>query len=443
MDEQYKEKLTKSPQSPIARKEIHKKTFSSKRRLSFGSKTPEKSPKYSCRFIPSRGSDLENGFYSPTKQNSSNIRTTSNEDTYQQLLMNELLSPMSESGVFRYQIGSPSNQTNTFSPTFTKQTPKRKICTSPFKILDAPALEDDYYLNLLDWGKQNILAVGLANCVYLLNMNTSKISKISSLDDDSIVTSVAWMDNGTHLAFGSSNGSVQLWDVQELKKVQDFDGHEARVGCLSWNSNILSSGSRDRSILERDIRRPHITKKMLAHRQEVCGLKWSHDGRTLASGGNDNLLFIWKEGFDRPIHKFTEHTAAVKALAWSPHNLGVLASGGGSEDKCIRFWNTISGTSLNCIDTGSQVCNLVWSANVNEIVSTHGYSQNQIIVWKYPQMTPLATLTGHSYRVLYLASSPDGQTIVTGAGDETLRFWNVFPPKTKGSQTNTITLNIR
>ncbi|KAF2583157.1 hypothetical protein F2Q68_00000456 [Brassica cretica] len=34
---------------------------------------------------------------------------------------------------------------------------------------------------------------------------------------------------------------------------------------------------------------------------------------------------------------------------------------------------------------------------------------------------------GHSMRVLYLATSPDGQTIVTGAGDETLRFWNVFP----------------
>ena len=45
----------------------------------------------------------------------------------------------------------------------------------------------------------------------------------------------------------------------------------------------------------------------------------------------------------------------------------------------------------------------------------------------------VATLTGHTLRVLYLAMSPDGQTIVTGAGDETLRFWNVFPgPKTKG-----------
>lgn len=74
-----------------------------------------------------------------------------------------------------------------------------------------------------------------------------------------------------------------------------------------------------------------------------------------------------------------------------------------------------------------QVCNLAWSKNVNEIVSTHGYSQNQIIVWKYPTMSKLATLTGHTLRVLYLAMSPDGQTIVTGAGDETLRFWNVFP----------------
>lgn len=42
-------------------------------------------------------------------------------------------------------------------------------------------------------------------------------------------------------------------------------------------------------------------------------------------------------------------------------------------------------------------------------------------------MKKLATLTGHQYRVLYLAMSPDSETIVTGAGDETLRFWKVFP----------------
>jgi len=69
----------------------------------------------------------------------------------------------------------------------------------------------------------------------------------------------------------------------------------------------------------------------------------------------------------------------------------------------------------------------MFSKNVNELVSTHGYSHNQIIIWKYPQMEKLVTLTGHTYRVLYLAMSPDGETIVTGAGDETLRFWHAFP----------------
>ena len=44
----------------------------------------------------------------------------------------------------------------------------------------------------------------------------------------------------------------------------------------------------------------------------------------------------------------------------------------------------------------------MFAKNVNEIVSTHGYILNQIIVWKYPNMQKIATLTGHTYRVLYL-----------------------------------------
>lgn len=42
-------------------------------------------------------------------------------------------------------------------------------------------------------------------------------------------------------------------------------------------------------------------------------------------------------------------------------------------------------------------------------------------------MEKLAVLSGHTFRVLYLAMNPEGDTIVTGAGDETLRFWSVFP----------------
>lgn len=199
------------------------------------------------------------------------------------------------------------------------------------------------------------------------------------------------------------------------------------LGALAWNDHILTSGSRDRTIYHRDVRAPvQYVAKLSGHKQEVCGLKWNCEDGQLASGGNDNKLFVWDKLNEQPLYKFTEHTAAVKAIAWSPHQHGTLASGGGTADRRIKFWNTLTGQPINEIDTGSQVCNLAWSKNSNEIVSTHGYSENQIVVWKYPSMSQVVSLTGHTYRVLYLAMSPDGQVIVTGAGDETLRFWNCF-----------------
>jgi len=304
----------------------------------------------------------------------------------------------------------------------------RKIARSPFKVLDAPALQDDFYLNLVDWSSHNVLAVGLGTCVYLWSACTSRVTKLCDLGPGDSVCSVAWTPRGTYLAVGTNQGETQIWDANKCKKVRVMGGHRTRVGALAWSSSTLSSGSRDRNILQRDVRAPEpFTGKLVGHKSEVCGLKWSYDDRELASGGNDNQLFVWSANSQHPVLRYGDHTAAVKAIAWSPHQHGLLASGGGTADRCIRFWNTTTDTALSCVDTGSQVCNLVWSKNVNELVSTHGYSQNQIVVWRYPTMSKLATLTGHTLRVLYLAISPDGQTVVTGAGDETLRFWNVFP----------------
>lgn len=202
---------------------------------------------------------------------------------------------------------------------------------------------------------------------------------------------------------------------------------------MAWNSTILSSGSRDKTILNRDIRtKEEQISKLIGHKQEVCGLKWSPDEQQLASGGNDNKLFVWNSYSTVPIFRFNNHIAAVKAIAWSPHQHGLLASGGGTADRTVRFWNTLHNKQIDFVDTGSQVCNLMFSKNVNELVSTHGYSMNQIIIWKYPEMEKVSTLIGHTYRVLYLAMSPNGETIVTGAGDETLRFWNVFPGNSSG-----------
>ena len=314
------------------------------------------------------------------------------------------------------------------------RSPKRK-CTRtvtrlPYKILDAPSLVDDYYLNLLDWSSANLVTIGLDRAVYVWLATTNKTDKIHEIDQGGSISSVAWNQQSTQLAIGESTGALKLYDTATGKLIREMLGHSCRVGSVAWNGNIVSTGSRDRLVLTRDTRVPsHFTYRLGGHKQEICGLKWSLDENLLASGGNDNKLIIWNHKTQSEMTRFAEHTAAVKALAWSNQQHNVLASGGGKSDKTIKFWNLHTMKMIDSVDTGSQVCNMMFSANTNELISTHGYSMNEVCVWSYPDMHKVTALTGHTSRVLYLGMSPDGENVVTGAGDETLRFWNVFPSK--------------
>ena len=136
------------------------------------------------------------------------------------------------------------------------------------------------------------------------------------------------------------DGAIKIFDVKKGKSILETQsGSSARVGALSWNNNLLSWSSDDNSITNRDVRCPQGASDFIfrGHSAEVCGLKWSHDGSYLASGGNDNRLFVWSLKKRAEVARLTGHTAAIKALAWSPHQRNVLASGGGTSDKTIKF----------------------------------------------------------------------------------------------------------
>ena len=319
---------------------------------------------------------------------------------------------------------------------------QRKISQKPYKELLTSNLIDDFYLNLLDWSSKDQIAVGCTTSVILWNNNKTQSDVLLNYPCENLeesenyvekyVSSLIWSNEGDKLAVGHSLGCVEIYDVNKKKLISNYGGHTGRVGVVSWNGNIISSGSKDCNIITRDIRcknnSENIIIKYIGHSQEVCGLKWSFDGSQLASGGNDNHLMIWNLHSTKPIMCNNSHLAAVKAIAWSPHQHNILASGGGTADRTIRFWNTSTFENILKYDTGSQVCNLVFSKTSNELISTHGFSLNQINIWKLPNLTKTATLIGHTFRVLYLGLSPNGQNIVTGAGDQTLKFWNVFPP---------------
>ncbi|KAM0981056.1 hypothetical protein ACFX15_013708 [Malus domestica] len=244
----------------------------------------------------------------------------------------------------------------------------RHIPQGPERILDAPRIVDDLSLNLLDWSSKNILAVAIGNTVYLWNASNSSIAELVTIDEeDGPVTSVSWACDGWQIAVGLNNSFIQLWDSISLKRVGMFrGGRQGRVGSLAWNKNILTTGGMDGRITNNDPRvRYHIVGTFKGHQQEISELKWSDSGQHLASGGNDNLLFIWDRStisLNSPrkwLHRLEDHIAAIKALAWCPFQENLLASGGGEGDQCIEFWNTRTGLMLELVENGSEVCGLL------------------------------------------------------------------------------------
>lgn len=95
------------------------------------------------------------------------------------------------------------------------------------------------------------------------------------------------------MAVGTHKGLVQVWDVTCSKRVCVLDGHSARVGALAWNADVLSSGSRDRHILQRDVRTPCIVpdRTLIGHRQEVGA------SRLAFRETRNNLAFFISFGF--------------------------------------------------------------------------------------------------------------------------------------------------
>ena len=323
-----------------------------------------------------------------------------------------------------------------------KKNHKRHISKTAEKMLDAPNLLDNFYLNLLDWGSKNILSVALSNEVYLLNTETFQTQLLMSLSENVKITSLSWINSGTVLAIGNQFGEILLYDTIKLEKIRSMSGNYGRVGTLSWNNYILSSGGKDQKIFNHDVRiKKHIISQLKGHKGEICQLKYNNDGLLLASGGNDNLCLIWdvrkinnklndisnynEINGNKPLITINYHLGAVKAISWCPWIRNFIATGGGNNDQSIKFFNVDNNNLVNCINTGSQVCCLLWNKREKELISSHGFNKNYICIWNYPKMNKVTELKGHMMRVLYLTMSPDECFIASGAGDETLRFWRI------------------
>lgn len=114
------------------------------------------------------------------------------------------------------------------------------------------------------------------------------------------------------------------------------------------------------------------------HTDEVLTVKWSGDGRYLASSGFDPVVHVWDAALAQTVTLYQEHTHIVREVAWSP-NQQYLASAG--YDKTVQVWEAFTGRPLVTFrGHGAEIVALAWSPDSTMIASTD--LQNTTIFWR-------------------------------------------------------------
>jgi cell division cycle protein 20 (cofactor of APC complex) len=351
----------------------------------------------------------------------------------------------------RYAMTKPKSAL----PSSLQSAGRRRIPTTPERTLDAPSMVGDFYYNLLDWSSTNMVAVALQTGLWIWNGNTGDACALldtstqpEKVGGGGLITGVRWDADGNILAVGLEGGFVQIWDVESstrmrtLKPTGDGGADHASVNVAAWAPDgTLNAGFQSGIIREYDVRERDAVTRTLekAHHGPVCGMEWRSDSALMASGGNDNVVKVWDRRTSVAKMRKENHQAAVKALAWCPHNLSLLATGGGTSDRNIHFWNTTQNSRTMTISTGAQITSLHWAPHYREIVSTHGLgttesSKGLMSIWSHPSGTKVAEIEAHEKRVLHSSLSPDGEVLATVSDDEELKLWRIFEKPVESSK---------
>ncbi|KAL7673607.1 hypothetical protein ACOME3_008460 [Neoechinorhynchus agilis] len=328
----------------------------------------------------------------------------------------------------------------------------RRVPQLPSRILDAPGIVEDFYMNALDWSHKNYIGLALGPSVFLYQVESGEVHKLTSRDALSTITSFRFNRDGDLSAVSVLNGIVHIYDVCDYSLLRTFlTNIEYKVCALDWNQNVLVTGNSNGCIQFHDVRLSNHCFGQIpnAHSQIICNARWSHCNRFLASGGNENIVRVWDVRYlckdltsassnfnqvrPRALLTIRAHRAAVKAISWCPWRYNYLMTGGGSADKRLVLTNVSSERQVFQVNTRSQISGIEFSYHYMELITSHGFSSNDMYVWRYERKGPdesrlrkVATLEGHMGRILTMAISPDRQSVATVGGDQRLKFWNCF-----------------
>ncbi|MFH2008564.1 MAG: protein kinase [bacterium] len=236
------------------------------------------------------------------------------------------------------------------------------------------------------------------------------------------VWSVAFTPSGAGLVSTGIDRTVRMWSVPIGLRSRPDSGHTATVAAvaISPGGQLVASGSYDGTVRLWELATGTVRKVLRGHEGNVSAVAFSPDGRRLVSAGQDRTIRVWavKPGVQQITLRVA--TAGVRALAFREGGNVLVA---GSSDHTVQTWDLRTGERQTTLSGASSV---VWGVAVSsDGAVAAGTYRGAIRLWELKTGRFVRSLAAHTGNVWGLQFAPNGQGLVSGSWDKTVRRWDI------------------
>jgi WD40 repeat protein len=223
--------------------------------------------------------------------------------------------------------------------------------------------------------------------------------------------------NGQTLAVVRGS-AVDLWDTASGQVRTTLAGQAVAVTSVVFapDGKTLATGSQDNVVRLWDV----AARRQTATLAGVEVLHFAADGKTLASRGQDGTLLRWDVALRRKLPSLDLNlNKPVLCVAFSPDGK-TLATG--DTDRRVRLWDVATGKAIDLEGHTAWVPGVAFSPDGKRLASCS--HDGTAILWDVAQRRRIVRLPAHHAQVLAVAFSPDAQLLATGSDDATIKLWN-------------------
>ncbi|MGD2157755.1 MAG: WD40 repeat domain-containing protein [Anaerolineales bacterium] len=237
------------------------------------------------------------------------------------------------------------------------------------------------------------------------------------------VRSVVFSPDSQILASGSFDKTIRLWNISDGTLINTLEGNNEAIRGVAFSpdGSLLASVSFDQRLKIWTIPEGNLVHDIKAHTASINKVLFLKDGYTIITASLDNTIRYWDVNNGELIKELSDgHTGGILSIASSPDDR-FLASGG--IDYSVRVHNA-DGDLMPFFGTHANwVYDVAYSPDGATLASSS--TDTTVELWDVDNGENLGTLVGHEGAVQTLAFSPDSKLLASGSGDSTIKIWKL------------------